>query len=89
MIRLAYGIVKGHSRDMSQAEISRLVGFSAQAWNNAETGDNRLGLDNAMALCARTGVSLDFIYFGNRSGLPHAVAVAISELEKPKATKRA
>lgn len=89
LIRVAFGIVQGHTREMSQAEIARLSGVGRQAWNNAETGDNRLGLDNAMKICVRTGVSLDYIYFGNPSGLPHALAVEIEKLEKPRSAKRA
>lgn len=86
LIRLGYGMAQGASREMSQAEMSRLCGIGRQAWNNAETGDNRLGIDNAMALARRTGASLDYIYFGNARGLPHELAVAIEALA-PKAKR--
>ncbi len=43
--------------------------------------DHRIGLDNAMALCRATGVTLDYIYFGNSSALPYALAIEINKLE--------
>jgi transcriptional regulator with XRE-family HTH domain len=87
-LRLAYGVVQKREKKMSQAEFSRLCGVSAQAWNNAETGDNRLGLDNALAVCRHTGVSLDYIFFGQHAGLPHALAVEIERIENLKPAAR-
>lgn len=87
LVRLAYAAVQG--RVISQSEMARLTGVGIAAWNNAETGDNRLGLDNAMKVSRTTGVSLDYIYFGERAGLPHALAVELEKLENPKAGKRA
>jgi transcriptional regulator with XRE-family HTH domain len=87
-IRIAYGTVQGYKREMSQAEIARLCGINRQAWNNAETGDSRLGLDNAMALSRQTGVTLDYLFFGNRAGLPHLIAVEIERLEREEGTKK-
>lgn len=89
LIRRAYSAVQHREKDMSQSEFARLCGIGIPAWNNAETGDNRIGLDNAMAVCRRTGVSLDFIYRGERAGLPHALAVAIENLERVDEAKRA
>lgn len=88
LIRIAFGIVQGGKREMSQAEMGRLTGVGRQAWNNAETGDNRLGLDNAMLVCRRTGSTLDYIYFGNPNGVSHALAREIGKLENPKTTQK-
>jgi hypothetical protein len=55
----------------------------SQAWNNAETGDNLIGIANAMKLCRATGVTLDWIYRGVRSNLPRLIAN-----EKARARKR-
>jgi transcriptional regulator with XRE-family HTH domain len=82
LIRLAYGALQGSSRAMAQAEFARLCGITSSAWNNAETGDNRIGLDNALAVCRRTGASLDFIFRGERANLPHALAVEIDHIER-------
>lgn len=49
---------------MSQAALCRLADISAQAWNNAETGDNMLTVQNAVKLCRISGVTLDWIYRG-------------------------
>jgi transcriptional regulator with XRE-family HTH domain len=89
LIRRAYSALQHREKEMGQSEFARLCGIGIAAWNNAETGDNRIGIDNAMAVCRRTGVSLDFIYFGERAGLPHALAVEMERIEKPLVSKRA
>lgn len=90
LIRLAYGAVQKRAEEMSQSEMARLLDLnSASTWNNWETGDNRIGINGAMALAKRTGVSLDYIYFGERAGLPHAMAIEIGKLEQQKTAKKA
>ena len=44
---------------LSQAELCRRTGIRPAAWNNAETGDNRIGIESAVELCKTTGVTLD------------------------------
>ena len=63
---------------------NRLTGIGPAAWNNAETGDNRMGVDNAMELCRATGVTLDWIFMGHRGGLPQKLAVDIEKLMKKR-----
>jgi transcriptional regulator with XRE-family HTH domain len=82
LLRRAYGVVQGYKREMSQSEFARQCEIGIQAWHNVESGNSRIGLNNAMRVRARTGASLDYIYFGNRTGLPHVIAVAIAEIEK-------
>ena len=65
---------------LSQAELCRRTGITPAAWNNAETGDNRLGIDNALSLCRATGVTLDWLFQGHRGGLPQKLAVDIERL---------
>jgi transcriptional regulator with XRE-family HTH domain len=67
--------------NLTQAELSRLTGISTSAWNNAETGDARIGIDNAINLCDATGVTLDWIFRGVRSGLPLSINQAIGRHE--------
>ena len=67
--------------DLTQAEICRLTGVSPQSWNNAETGDYRIGVDSAILLCQATGISLDWIFRGVRAGLPHEFNQAIARYE--------
>ena len=69
---------------LSQAELCRRTGIGPAAWNNAETGDNRMGVDNAMELCRATGVTLDWIFLGHRGGLPQKLAVDIEKLMKKR-----
>lgn len=92
LLRRAYSHAQGHTREMNKSDFPRLCGIGVQAWHNAESGLNRIGLDNAMRVRSRTGVGLDFIYFDNRNGLPHAIAVEIEKIEKAEKaapTKRA
>lgn len=88
LIRLAYGALQKRERPMGQSEMARLCGIGISAWNNSETGDNRIGLDAAMNITRATGVGLSYIFFGNRIDLPHPFAVEIDKLEKA-AAKRA
>ncbi len=66
---------------LTQARLCRLAGINPQAWNNAETGDARLGLDSALKLCQATGLTLDWIYRGSRIGLPVEISEAIGRAE--------
>lgn len=62
----------------TQAELCRRTGISLQTWNNAETGDNRISVDQAIKLCRSTGVSLDWIYRGIRVLLPAMILEAVN-----------
>jgi DNA-binding XRE family transcriptional regulator len=46
----------------SQAGLCRIARISPQTWNNAETGDNLIGIGNAIKLCRATGITLGWIY---------------------------
>lgn len=90
LIRIAYGVVQGEKAELGQSEMARRCDIGVQAWNMAENGHNRIGIDNAMRLSRKTGVSLDYIYFGQGAGLPHALAVEIERLlETSRSGKRA
>lgn len=89
LLRRAFSLAQGRTRDMSQAEFARLCAMGSTAYNNFAAGHSRIGLDNAMRIRARIGVSLDFIYYDNRMGLPLAIAQAIDQLENPKLKQRA
>lgn len=55
---------------LNQATFARLAGLSPQAMNNYERGLQRPALDQAIMLCRTHGCTLDWIYLGDRSGLP-------------------
>lgn len=74
--RLAFGY--------TQAFMGRLVGAKTHAaWNNYERAIRRISVDHALRLCAVMGVTMDWIYRGNLSGLPPDVGTAIrAQMEK-------
>lgn len=69
---------------LTQVQICRMTGISTQTWNNAETGDNMLGLQSGLLLCRATGVTLEWIYRGRRANLPQAIAEEIARREPPR-----
>jgi len=89
LIRLAYNALHAPTREISQAEFARSCEINPPAWNNFETGDNRIGIDSAIKVARKTGASLDFIYLDGRSGMPHALAIEIEKLERAKIARRA
>lgn len=76
---------------LSQAEICRQTGITPQAWNNAETGDNRLAIENAYKICRRYGLTTDWLYRGDIRQIPAELAkkIAQAEAERKPAAKRA
>lgn len=56
--------------DASQTEWAALHGFERTQLNNWETGVRRISVDAAERLCARYGLTLDWIYRGREDGLP-------------------
>lgn len=74
--------------DMSQADFARFLGFSTAALSNYETGLRRPSIDQAFAIVRATGVTLDWIYMGNRSGLPLRLAEKIPN-ETPQTDRKA
>ena len=73
---------------LTQAAIGNLAGISAQAWNNNERGRDRISLDQAIKLCIATGISLDWIFRGDMSGLRHDLAAKIMKKTAEKQERR-
>jgi transcriptional regulator with XRE-family HTH domain len=73
---------------LSQAALCRITCISPQAWNNAETGDNLIGIANAMKLCRSTGMTLDWIYRGVQSNLPQVIAEEIARRKRAAERRR-
>lgn len=61
-----------------QAEMCRRTGIGTSAWNNAETGDNRMGFGNATKLRQAFGIGTDYTFFGDQRVLPSEIADLIS-----------
>lgn len=55
---------------LSQADLCRITGFSSARWAQYETGVRPLTLAAALQLNKSFGVTLDFLFLGDPSGLP-------------------
>src|SRR5690348_15380276 len=66
--------------ELSQAEICRRTGIGTSQWNNAETADNRLSVDNAAKLRQTFGIGHDYTFAGDFRALPEELATKIGRL---------
>lgn len=64
------------------AAFAGFVGWTAQQLNNYERGAKRPEVSMAVKLCQKTSVTLDWIYRGERSGLPmHVVNLIQAQID--------
>ncbi|MDR7035238.1 helix-turn-helix transcriptional regulator [Mesorhizobium sp. BE184] len=56
--------------DRNQASFASLIELSQPALNNYLKGIRRPELDVAIRIASKTGVTLDWLYLGDRAGLP-------------------
>lgn len=70
-----------------QVEFASLIGVTQPALNNYLKGLRRPDIDVAISIQTRTGVTLDWIYLGDRSGLPVRLAAELPDLSSPGAEK--
>ncbi|NIA67802.1 helix-turn-helix transcriptional regulator [Pelagibius litoralis] len=66
---------------LSQAEMCRGSGIATNTYNQWEKGRGRPELDKAILICDAYGLTLDWIYLGDSSGLPYRLIEKI----RPKA----
>lgn len=59
---------------LTQSEFADKAGIARNTYNQWEKGKGRPQLDGAIALCHVYNLTLDWIYFGETSGLPYQVA---------------
>lgn len=59
----------------------------AQVWNNWEKGRERIAIDNALMLCNKFRLSLDWIYRGDDGLLPAKLAAKIADITKAEQEK--
>ena len=59
---------------LTQSEFADKAGIARNTYNQWEKGKGRPQLDGAIALCSTYNLTLDWIYFGQMSGLPYQVA---------------
>lgn len=71
--------------DRNQAGFAQLIGVSQPALNNYLKGIRRPDLDVAIAIQTKTGVTLDWLYLGDRSGLNERLLEKLPDLSSPPA----
>ena len=71
---------------LNQSAFAALVEVSQPAMNNYESGLRRPDLDVAVRILQRTGVTLDWLYLGNRSGLPGHLLAQLPDLSEQAKT---
>lgn len=82
VIRLAFCERKPNGDPEPAYAFAARLGIEKTTWNNFEKKD-RPGLDNAVRLVEQyAGLTLDFIYLGDKSGLPVAMQRDIAKAEK-------
>jgi transcriptional regulator with XRE-family HTH domain len=64
-----------------QKEFAERAGIAASAYNQWETGTKFPGVRSALLLCNEYGLTLDWIYRGDPSGLPYHVAKLLTKDE--------
>lgn len=65
---------------LNQTSFANLVGISQPALNNYIKALRRPEIDVAIMIQSKTGVTLDWIYLGNRSGLPARLLEILPDL---------
>jgi transcriptional regulator with XRE-family HTH domain len=52
-------------------DLCKRIDIKENRWSQYESGERRITLEVANALCDEFGLTLDWIYRGNPAGLPH------------------
>jgi transcriptional regulator with XRE-family HTH domain len=64
---------------LDQQQFGTRAGMSQSQYNQYETGKRLITLASAMKLCEEYGLTLDWVYRGDPSGLPYRLATAIRD----------
>jgi transcriptional regulator with XRE-family HTH domain len=62
----------------SQKEFASAHGFGISTYSGWETGERRIPIEQAAKLEAKYGLSLDWLYLGRISALPHKLIIAMN-----------
>ena len=68
------------AQGLSQTELCRRTTIATNTYNQWEQAKGRPELDKAVLLCDALGYTLDWIYLGDESGLPHSLAVKLLDI---------
>lgn len=69
--------------DLNQQEFGESADMSQPQYSQSESGKRLLTLPYALKFCDRYGLTLDWIYRGDPSGLPYRLAEKIKALRRP------
>lgn len=69
--------------ELTQTGFARLVGITQPALNNYLKGLRRPDIDVAIQIHIKTGATLDWLYLGDRSGLPARLIQLLPDLSTP------
>jgi DNA-binding XRE family transcriptional regulator len=64
----------------NQSSFAKLVEITQPAMNNYESGLRRPSLEVAIKIRVKTGVTLDWVYLGQREGLPARLLSLLPDL---------
>ena len=73
-----------HTREalgVNQREFARRVNLKPNRYSQYESGARPLTIDAALRICDEYGVTLDWLYRGDRSRLPYHLAIDIARIE--------
>src|SRR5215467_14129007 len=73
-----------HTREalgLNQREFAMRAGLKPKRYSQYETGVRTVTIDAALRICGEYGLSLDWLYRGDRSRLPHYLAIDIARIE--------
>lgn len=68
---------------INAAQLCRRAGIKPNAWSNYEKAVNRISVDEAAKVRRAFGVTLDWIYHGDLSGVRSDVAEKLQAVERP------
>ena len=68
-------------RGLTQRRLCEELGLGVNTYNHYERGNNRPDVTNALILCDFYGVTLDYLFTGNKLGLQHGLAREIELFE--------
>jgi len=67
-----------------QRDFGEGAGLEQSLYNRFETGKRLLTLQAALKLCEVYGLTLDWLYRGDPSGLPYTLATRLRDIRKQK-----
>lgn len=66
---------------VNQREFALRANLKANRYSQYETGARPLTIEAALIICDEYGVTLDWLFRGDRSTLPHRLAIDIARIE--------